>query len=133
MQKTIAVLTFVMGMLLLVTGTIHFLNTRSYLPIVPEIFPGRMLIIQVSGGLELAAGIGLLIRSTRHIAAFVVLILMIGFLPLHIWDIFRERPAMGTKMGAWSRLALQFVLIAWAWFIWNPFSFRSARTRSVSR
>lgn len=74
----------------------------------------RRLIVQVSGLVELAAGIGLYIPVLRNIAALIVFILMIGFLPLHIWDVSRVRPAMGTKARAWIRLALQFVLIGWA-------------------
>jgi uncharacterized membrane protein len=120
MRKIRLILTIVMGILLLITGSIHFISTRSYLHIVPEFFPWRILIIQVSGAVELAAGIGLLIPATRRIAAIAVLVLMIGFLPLHIWDIFRERPAMGNKTSALLRLALQFVLIAWAWYICSP-------------
>jgi uncharacterized membrane protein len=120
MQKASGILTILMGILLIITGSIHFLNTRSYLHIVPEFFPGRILIIQISGALELAAGIALFIPATRKMGAFVVLILMIGFLPLHIWDVFRERPAMGNKINALMRLALQFVLIAWAWYIYSP-------------
>ena len=110
-------LTFLMALLMITTGIIHFVRTRSYLHIVPESFPARILIIQLSGLIELAAGIGLLIPATRYPAAWIVLLLMLGFLPLHIWDVTRVMPAMGSTQAAWLRLALQFVLIAWAWYI----------------
>jgi uncharacterized membrane protein len=46
-----------------------------------------------------------------------ILAMMLVFLPLHIWDIFRENPAIGSHKVALIRLPIQFVLIAWAWFI----------------
>ena len=110
-------LTLLMALLMITTGIIHFVRTSSYLHIVPESFPLRIFIIQLSGLIELAAGIGLLIPATRYAAAWIVLLLMLGFLPLHIWDVTRIRPAMGSTQAAWLRLALQFVLIAWAWYI----------------
>ena len=69
----------------------------------------------------LMAGVGLLFHSTRYDAGLAVLIMMVGFLPLHIWDVFRERPAMGSKMLAWIRLPLQGVLIVWSWYVWRGF------------
>jgi uncharacterized membrane protein len=115
MPAFIQILTILMGLLMIVAGITHFLRTRLYLRIVPEFFPLRTLIVQVSGLIELAAGIGLFIPAARQIAALVVWILMIAFLPLHIWDVTRARPAMGSRGKAWIRLVLQFVLIAWTW------------------
>ena len=117
MKTLLQWLTIVMAIGMILAGATHFLRTRIYLRIVPEFFPLRILIIQLSGLIELLAGLGLLIPAFRSKAALVVLILMIGFLPLHIWDVFRERPAMGSKTNAWIRLVLQFLLIGWAWLI----------------
>jgi uncharacterized membrane protein len=97
---------------MITAGGTHFIRSGMYLRIVPEFFPARILIIQVSGLVELLAGICLFIPVTRETAALTVLILMICILPLHIWDVFRERPAMGSTRNAWIRRALQFVLIA---------------------
>jgi uncharacterized membrane protein len=43
--------------------------------------------------------------------------MMLAFLPLHILDVFKENPAIGSHEAALVRLPLQFVLILWAWFI----------------
>ncbi|MHA4808802.1 DoxX family protein [Flavitalea flava] len=111
------VLTFLLGMGMILAGIMHFRKTRMYLRIIPEFFPLRIPIVLVSGVLELVTGAGLFIPVYRQHAAQLILIMMIGFLPLHIWDIFREKPAMGTRKLALIRLPLQFLLIAWAWFI----------------
>jgi len=114
-------LTLTLALLLCVAGITHFLKSRQYLRIVPSFLPFRLFIVQASGVLELMAGVGLLFHSTRYDAGLAVLIMMVGFLPLHIWDVFRERPAMGSKMLAWIRLPLQGVLIVWSWYVWRGF------------
>jgi uncharacterized membrane protein len=111
--------TIVLGIGMCVAGIAHFVVTRKYLPIVPKFLPQRMGIVVISGVVELCAGIGLFIPAIRKEAALTVLFLMIAFLPLHAWDMFRERPAMGSQPIAIVRFALQFVLIYWAWRVWR--------------
>ena len=111
--------TIVLGVGMSIAGLAHFLVTRKYLPIVPKFFPQRMAIVVISGIIELGAGVGLFIPAVRKEAALVVLLLMIAFLPLHAWDMFRDRPAMGSPMVAVIRFVLQFVLIYWAWRVWR--------------
>jgi hypothetical protein len=41
---------------------------------------------------------------------------MILFLPLHVIDVFRGDPAVGSHQAALIRLPVQFVFIFWAWF-----------------
>ncbi len=115
----VKVLTIALGVLMTAAGLAHFLITRKYLPIVPRFLPQRMGIVIVSGVIELAAGVGLFFPSTRKEAGLVVLILMLGFLPLHTWDLFRDRPAIGPRWAAVIRFFLQFVLIYWAWKVWR--------------
>src|SRR6185369_7735530 len=97
------VLTIVLGVIMTAAGLAHFILTRKYLPIVPQFLPQRTGIVIISGVIELAAGIGLFIPGVRKEAAFVVLILMIGFLPLHTWDLFRSRPAIRPHWLAVAR------------------------------
>ena len=111
--------TIALGVGMSTAGLAHFLITRKYLPIVPKFFPQRVAIVVVSGVIELCAGVGLFIPAIRKEAALTVLFLMIAFLPLHVWDMFRDRPAMGSHPVAIIRLALQFVLIYWAWRVWR--------------
>jgi uncharacterized membrane protein len=111
--------TIALGVLMTAAGIAHMIITRKYLSIVPRFLPQRMAIVVISGVIELAAGIGLFIPALRKEAALVVLALMIGFLPLHAWDLFRTRPAIGPHWVAAIRFALQFVLIYWAWRVWK--------------
>ena len=42
---------------------------------------------------------------------------MLAFLPVHVWDVFRADPAIGTHGAALVRLPFQFVFILWAWLV----------------
>ncbi len=57
------------------------------------------------------------IPQWRKIVSVSILIMMLAFLPLHIWDVFRGNPAIGSHKASLLRLPFQFVLIAGAWFI----------------
>jgi uncharacterized membrane protein len=116
---SVKVWTIALGVLMTAASLAHFFLTRKYLPIVPRFLPERPSIIVVSGVVELAAGMGLFFPSARKEAALVVLALMLGFLPLHAWDLFRDRPAIGPHWLAAIRLTLQFLLIYWAWRVWE--------------
>ncbi len=116
---SIKIWTIVLGLLMTGAGLAHFIVSRSYLPIVPRFLPQRVGIVIVSGVMELAAGIGLFIPEVRKEAALVVLVLMVVFLPLHAWDLFRARPAIGPRWVTVIRFALQFLLIYWPWKIWR--------------
>jgi uncharacterized membrane protein len=116
---SIKIWTIALGLLMIAAGLAHFLVTRKYLPIVPRFLPQRVGIVIASGIVELVAGIGLFFALVRKEASFVILVLMVGFLPLHAWDLFRERPAMGPRWVAVIRFALQFLLIYWPWRIWR--------------
>ncbi|HAK78963.1 MAG TPA: hypothetical protein DCM71_19145 [Runella sp.] len=48
-----------------------------------------------------------------------IFVMMLVFLPLHVIDIFKENPAIGSHQVALVRLPIQFVLIAWTWFIYK--------------
>lgn len=70
-----------------------------------------------SGIAEIVLGTGLFIAFTRRWAAWGALALMVVFLPLHIWDVLRDDPAIGSKMAAWVRLPIQLLFMAWMWWV----------------
>jgi len=48
-----------------------------------------------------------------------ILLLMIIFLPIHIWDVFSKTPAIGNHEAALIRLPIQFLLTAISWIIYK--------------
>ncbi|MBC6992817.1 hypothetical protein QWY85_15610 [Neolewinella lacunae] len=105
---------YVFAIILLAAGAYHFYNPGFYHPFMPEWFPKSLA--NTAGGLaELLIGAGLLLPVTRPFAVWAALALMVVFLPLHVIDLLRERPVIGSKLIAVVRLLLQFALIAALW------------------
>ncbi|MCA9981861.1 MAG: hypothetical protein KDD89_13545 [Anaerolineales bacterium] len=66
----------------------------------------------------------------RQWAALVNLGLMLLFLPLHVLDLLKERPVVGSKPTAVGRLIAQFVLIALAADLTRPWSTKLPRDKT---
>ncbi|MFK8163280.1 MAG: hypothetical protein AB8H12_12520 [Lewinella sp.] len=103
------------AVVLLIAGVYHFVNPAFYRPFMPEGIPKELA--NATGGLfEIVIGIGLLIPQWRGYALWAACGLMIVFLPLHVIDLFRKKPAIGPHWVAAMRLVVQLVLIWWLWW-----------------
>lgn len=106
-------------------GVQHFLNPDFYIPFVPSFLPFTTAIIYASGILEILFGIMLIIPKYSKQGALGILLLMLIFLPIHVWDVFSATPAIGSQKAALIRLPIQFLFIAIAWALMNrPFNFK---------
>jgi uncharacterized membrane protein len=110
------VLTFLFGAFMIFGGVMHFIKPAGYRSFIPGFLPAD-LIIYLSGIVEIVVGAGVFIPRYRSWATLGILVLMVLFLPLHIVDVFKENPAIGSHQAALIRLPVQFVFILWAWFI----------------
>ena len=115
MKILVLILSVLLGLFMLYGGVNHFLMPVFYLPFVPDFLPFREAIVILSGVLEIVLGAAVLIPKSRHYAALSIMALMIIFLPVHIADVFREAPAIGSHQAALIRLPFQFVFILWSW------------------
>ena len=118
MKKAKLVLTFLFGAVMILAGVSHFLKPAMFLPFIPDFLP-QAAINYLAGIAEIAVGVGTFIPRFRSFAALGILVMMLVFLPLHVIDVFKENPAIGSHQAALVRLPIQFVLIAWAWFIYK--------------
>jgi uncharacterized membrane protein len=98
-------------------GVQHFLKPDFYIPFVPTFLPFTMAIIYLSGLVEIVLGLMLIFKKYARMAALGIFILMILFLPIHIWDVFADVPAIGSHKAALIRLPVQFLFMAIAWKI----------------
>jgi uncharacterized membrane protein len=121
---TFALIAFYAGLILMAAlyifaGVSHFTKEKFFLAITPPFLPFRRAIVQWSGVAEILLGIGLLIPYTRSWAALGVIILLIVVYPANIYMlIVRIQGKKFHKVPVWTlwvRLALQFVLIYWAY------------------
>ena len=116
MKNSKKILTLVFGIIMIIAGVMHFISPAVYLPFFPNQWP-QEAIIYGSGIIEILVGLCTLIPRYSRFGTLGIFILMLVFLPLHVIDVFKENPVVGSKLVAYIRLPFQFVLIAWAWFI----------------
>ncbi len=116
-MKTVKlILTILFGIFIFVAGVNHFIKPEVFFPFIPDFLPEAGT-NYVAGILEIMVGVGVFIPRFRSLATLGILVMMLAFLPIHIIDAFKEKPAIGSHQIALIRLPLQFVLILWAWFI----------------
>ena len=122
MRKIWLVLKMVLAIFLILGGVQHFISPTNYIPFVPSFLPFTMAIIYISGLFEILFGLALFFKKYETIGAWGILILMLLFLPIHIWDVFSDTPAIGSHNAALIRLPVQFLLIFIAWKVKNNVS-----------
>jgi uncharacterized membrane protein len=122
MIKKISLVFLITGYLY--AGVNHFRNPASYIHIIPHYIPFPVFINSLSGLLEILFGLLLIFKKTRPFAAVGISLLLIAFLPVHIQMIIDAPFKLGTftvtPLVAWLRLALQPLLILWAWWYVQP-------------
>lgn len=96
----------------------HFLKPDMFYPIVPDFLP-KKLVVYVSGAPELIIGFAVLWPRTRAVAGLGFALLCTAFLPLHVWDLFRENPAITQQSAAIIRVFVQFFLIWVGWTLYK--------------
>lgn len=109
------VIKIVMAIFMIYGGVQHFTNTAFYSPFVPDFLTFKVAIIYISGIIEIAIGLMLLFKQSEGLGALGLLILMLVFLPIHVWDVFSDAPAIGSHQAALIRLPIQFIFIGISW------------------
>ncbi len=64
-------------------------------------------------------GVALLTPKFRAYGGLGFMALMTGFFPIHVWDLLKDEPFIGSKIGAAVRLVLQLLLIYTGWRIYT--------------
>ena len=122
MKKKWFFLKVILALFLIFGGVQHFISPNNYIPFVPSFLPFTLAIIYLSGLFEILFGLALFFKKLETIGAWGILILMLLFLPIHIWDVFSKTPAIGSHNAALIRLPIQFLLIFIAWKVKNNVS-----------
>lgn len=111
-----------LALLMATAGVMHFVAPKPFVQIVPAWLPAPLLLVYISGFFEILGAIGLLIPFTRRAAAWGLVALLIAVFPANINMAVNQLPLGETvyPIGNWVRLPLQFVLIAWAYWMTRP-------------
>lgn len=116
MRKIKLVLKYLFGAFFVAAGANHFINSAFYLKIMPSYLPFHLPLVYLSGVLEIALGVLLLVPRFTRLAAWGLIALLLAVYPANInmavnHHLFPEYSAALL----WLRLPLQFILIAWAY------------------
>ena len=107
---------WIMAALYFSAGINHFIHPQFYWQIMPYWIGWHREIVAVSGILEITLALLLLLKRTRRIAAWGLVILLIGVFPANIQMLLNYcqdgNPYLWATM---LRLPLQFILIWWAY------------------
>jgi uncharacterized membrane protein len=106
----IIIIRIIFGLFLVYAGIMHFKKPTFFNGFIPNFLP-KLTINYIFGGIELLLGIGLFFNQTAKNTAMGVFILMLLFLPIHLWDLSKEKPAIGSKKLALIRVPVQFLLM----------------------
>ncbi len=101
-------------------GVNHFRNPSFYEGLIPPYFAWNAFIIAFSGFLEILLGVGLLFPITRKWAAYGIVLLLIAFIPSHIYFIqIGSCIPNGLCVPAWvgwfRLIFIHPILVIWAW------------------
>lgn len=107
-------------------GLNHFISPDFYLPLIPPFFSYPEWINLLSGLAEVLLGLGVLYRPTRSRAGLGVVLLLLAFIPSHVYFIqvgsCIENNLCVQEWIGWLRLLfIHPILIYWAYWIYkNP-------------
>ena len=96
-------------------GTLHFIRPGIFTRIVPPMMPAPLLLVRISGGCEIAGGIGLMVPRLRKPAAWGLIALLIAVFPANVYMAVAPDKFTDLKAPAWVwwlRLPFQTVFIA---------------------
>ena len=106
---------FILAFLMLAGAFNHLYAPETYKEFIPDFFPetlAHMLSAVAEAKYRKWGGLGFFI-------------LMISFLPIHIWDLTKDAPAIGSKVTAIIRIAVQLLFIAAGWWIYKTYRIKS--------
>lgn len=105
--------------LYLLAGLNHFINPEFYYKIIPPYLGNPGVINTVAGISEILLAILLLPVLTRKWACYGIILMLLAFVPAHIYMLQKEFPVNGRNTPAWilwvRLVIIQPLLILWAW------------------
>lgn len=111
------ILRWVLTVFMVAAGVNHFASPAPYVGMMPPQLPAPLALVYVSGVAEILGGLGLILPTTRRLAAWGLIALFVAVFPANLHMAIHHLP-LGERVipawALWARLPLQLVLIAWA-------------------
>jgi uncharacterized membrane protein len=102
-----------LAIMLVFTGISHFSDLKYDLAaMIPDRLPGGLWVIYLTGILEIAGAVGLLVPRTRRLAGVCLVLLLAGIFPANVNAALNEITLGGeTPASLWVRTPMQLLYI----------------------
>jgi uncharacterized membrane protein len=102
----------IMALGYIIAGVNHIWHPLFYIRIMPDYFPEKVLLNQLTAVAEFGLGVLLFPKATRRLAAYGIIAMLLVFITVHVWMIQQN----SSSVLLWLRLIIgQPLLIWWAW------------------
>lgn len=115
MLRARTVSTLALSAFMILAGVMHFAQPNFFLKIMPPYLPLHYPLVLLSGAFEIALGVMLLFLSTRTVAAWGIVALLIAVFPANIYLFQNQDILPAPPIVHLLRLPLQGVLVFWAY------------------
>ncbi len=109
-----------LSILMIVAGTMHFVDPEFFLKIMPPYLPLHKELVLISGSAELLLGVLLLVPQTSQIAAWGIVALLIAVFPANVYLYQNPDILPAPAIMHLLRLPFQGVFILWAYWFTRP-------------
>ena len=102
------------GVPFILVGIEHFRSPQKFVDIVPNYLPFALLLVYLTGIMEVAGGLGIIYPETRIMAGRFMALFLLAVYPANFYMWTNGIPFNGTKLttnGHLVRLFVQFLLI----------------------
>lgn len=117
---------WVVVVLFTASGVLHLVRPSAFEAQVPDFLPAQTLVVVVSGVLELACALLMLLPRTRRLGGLAAALLLVAVFPGNLWQTWEawsdhRAGEAGTAylVGTLVRLPLQLPLVWWTWRLWS--------------
>ena len=107
-----------LAIMFLFTGLTHFSDMRhDFVEMIPAPLPKELWLVYVTGALEIAGALGLLIPRLRRPAAIGLVLLLIAMFPANVHASLNGIPLRGEPpTSLWLRLPMQLLFMGAVWW-----------------
>ncbi|MCF2218608.1 hypothetical protein H9Q08_04755 [Chryseobacterium sp. PS-8] len=112
-----------MAVFIIFTGFSHFKFQKGMAMMIPDFIPAKLFWVYITGIIEIAAGIGLMIPSIRELTA---ILLIVFYVLVFIANINSSRKKINIFKADFTgpgmaylykeRIPMQIILIVWTWY-----------------
>ena len=108
---------YILVLFYFLSGVNHFWHPYFYLTIIPPYLPHPRFINGLAGVIEIALATLICFSASRHLAVYLLIAMLIAFIPSHIYFIQKESTTTMLMIGWVRLLIIQPLLLWWVWWV----------------